>query len=73
MEGRIFNGGDGRKACNNDYECEYRARFKCDNDTECFGFSWYENNEKLELRMCTSAEMEPKTDSTTVFVFLKSA
>ena len=62
MEGRIFDGGDGMKTCNNDYECEYRARFKCDNEIKCFGFSWHEHNKLQELRMCTSSEMEPKTD-----------
>ena len=45
-----------------DIECLNNARKHCDNDPNCFGVAWYPNKIEQNLKLCTSAVMEPKVD-----------
>jgi len=56
-------GVDGiRNGCMDDKQCLDNARGQCDNDPDCYGVSWYQNDIGQKIKLCLSRDMEPKND-----------
>ena len=45
-----------------DTECLDNARYKCDNNKDCYGIAWFPSNPKQPLRLCESPKTVPKED-----------
>ena len=54
--------GEGRNRCKNDKQCLDNARGQCDENPDCYGVSWYKPKIDQELKLCSSRDMERKTD-----------
>lgn len=53
---KSYKSVSGRNGCMTDNDCLDNARNLCDNDPACFGVSWYQRNNRQELKLCLSAE-----------------
>ena len=45
-----------------DKQCLDNARGQCDEDSNCYGFSWNQNNVGQKIKLCLSRDMIPKND-----------
>ena len=53
---------EGRNFCYDDKACLENGRDQCDKDPSCFGVAWYSQDIFVDLKLCLSKDMEPKTD-----------
>ena len=53
---------NGRNGCMSDYDCLENARGECDKNPDCYGVSWYQNDNNQPLKLCLSGDLEPKDD-----------
>ena len=51
----------GRNNCTSDQDCLVNGRKACDDDYKCHGVSWYEGRLDVDLKICSSIRLEPRS------------